>query len=485
MLVDYHFHPNLSKYNFLAKRKCLSIWQEFTNQHMDVVVVTEHVFKNPPRAYELLLAARPPDAATVIFPGIEALTSEGIDLIVFAQDERIYRHQKLMVPKQLSLLEMIQYIKQQPDLVASVAHPALFGHSGSERQVGKSITIKAIRLLGGAEIANACFKGSLAFMKLAHMSTFFGTAAAQMAKVHTLPEEYYQYPEVTLYTGGSDAHVTSQIGSGLEVAPAPLTDRLAVWKNISTNTATSFVTQPHRHHPWLAFYHVYTISREALIKALRLYEGRIYQNDDLFTNYYSESEKETVLELNSWRYHWLKPILNFLTYFEVTPHLLNIISVIFIVFSGFWIFIKEPWGVACFLAYLLCNGLTTPLARYQNVETEAGAIIKIILHQFALIVVMFSAMALDWINNWVGALYLVLYIVMIWLIVTLNKIGQPIRFVVRSKDIVLTAIIIEITTNINWLYPVVAGFTIYMALLNGWMLLRLLAEISKRSIPRP
>ncbi|HBY73640.1 MAG TPA: hypothetical protein DEG44_03045, partial [Candidatus Kerfeldbacteria bacterium] len=121
MLVDYHFHPNLSKHDYFAKRKCREIWRQFVRHGMNVVIVTEHVFKNPTRAYRLLLATRPPDASTIIFPGIEALTSEGIDLIVFAQTESLFAHRALMVPKQLSLIDMIRYVNAQPDLVASLA----------------------------------------------------------------------------------------------------------------------------------------------------------------------------------------------------------------------------------------------------------------------------------------------------------------------------------------------------------------------------
>ena len=43
--------------------------------------------------YQLLQAARPNDATTILFPGIEALTSEGIDVIVFAENDQLYQHQ--------------------------------------------------------------------------------------------------------------------------------------------------------------------------------------------------------------------------------------------------------------------------------------------------------------------------------------------------------------------------------------------------------
>lgn len=481
MLVDYHFHPNLSKYDYFAKRKCREIWRQFAHHGMNVVVVTEHIFKNPPRAYRLLCDMRPPDATTVIFPGIEALTNEGIDLIVFAQNETIFTHRTLMVPKQLSLLDMIRYIKAQPDLVGSLAHPALLGHSGSERQIGKARTIAAIRELGRVEMANACFKGSKLLFDVLQLDHLFKRARAMMERTAYLPKEYYDFPEVKFYTGGSDAHVVVEIGSGLHVADAPLNDRAALFKAISHNSSATFLETKVQLRPYLALYKLYSVSKEALVKAFRLYEGRLYQNDDAFTNYYSEAEKEAVLELRRRRDSVLKPLLNFMTYFMVSPTILNIISFGFIIMSVIQVTQGERGdAIVYFIVYILMNSLTGPLARYQKIESEAGAITKIILYQFALIAAVFTAMGLDWVDDWLGAIYLVLYITMLWLTITLNKIGAPIRFVIRSKNIILTAMLLYVLTTINWLTPLFGVFSIYMAVMNTWMLIRVLRSVSRR-----
>lgn len=478
MLVDYHFHPNLSKYDFFAQRKCVKIWREFKRQGVDVVVATEHVFKNPPRAYQLLQAARPVDATTVLFPGIEALTSEGIDIIVFAQDDQLYQHQKLMVPRQLSELEMVQYIKQQTNLVGSIAHPVLWAHSGSEQRVGKNTTITAIRTLGGVEISNSCLKGFVVVMRKLKLEHILKKQRQQCAEVAALPLEYYDFPEVTLYTGGSDAHALDEIGSGLQVADALLSDRAAVFQAIRTNISKQFITRRFGVHPYFAFYKLYTVVRESLIKAFRLYEGKLYQNDDAFTNYYSEAEKEAVLEIRRQRAIVLKPLLNFLTYFRVSPTVLNVISFVCIIFSVLQVNQGEPWdALLYFMLYLFTNSLTGPLARYQNVESEAGAITKIILYQVALIVAVLAAMTLEWVGNWIGTIYLLLYTTMLWLTITLNKVGAPIRLVIRSKNIVLAAILLKMIADLNWIELVLWIFSAYMLVMNVLMIGRLLLTV--------
>ncbi len=481
MLVDYHFHPNLSKYDFLAKRKCLKIWREFARQKVDVVIATEHVFKNPPRAYRLMCETRPADATTILFPGLEALTSESIDMIIFAESDSIYQHQKLMVPKQLTEMEMARYVHEQPNLFGSVAHPVLWAHSASERQVGKAATISAIRMIGGAEISNACLKGFAAVMHLLKLEGILKKQTTQCAQVMALPTDYYAFPEVTLFTGGSDAHSLDEIGSGLNVPDAPLHDRAAVFAAISSNQSKDFKIRRLGIHPYFAFYKLYSVVRESTIKAFRLYEGKIYQNDDAFTNYYGEAEKEAVL---AWRERGaiiLKPILNFLAYYNISPTLLNVISFLLICASVLQVTQGEPLdAVAYFFLYLLVNSLTGPLERYRRAESEVSAITKIILYQFTLIVGVLAAMALNWVDNWLGAVYLLLYTIMLWLIISLNKIGKPIHLVIRSKNIILAAMLLKITTTINWLTPIVAIFSAYMVIMNIIMLVRLLQAIDER-----
>jgi len=473
MLVDYHFHPNLSKHDAAAKRKCALIWERFAQTRLDVVVITEHVFKNPRRAYELLCDTRPATARTIIFPGMEALTAEGIDFIVFAETESIYDLPELMIPKRLGYSAMIDYIKSKPTIYASVAHPCNFGHSGIETRVGTANTIAAIRQLGGVEVSNSCFKGSKLFFERTGLEKMFPKKYLKMNQVNHLPTTYYNFPEVTLYTGGSDAHVLIEIGSGLRVADPVQRDRASVFQAISHNTSTDFYESTVEFKVRLIVNKMYTVISEAFIKALRLYEGRIYQNDDQFTNYYSEAEKETVLAIHQSRVIILKPVLNFLTYFGLTANRLTLISIGCIVLSAATIRWEVELAVGLFLSYMILSGIAAPLARYQNTESEAGAITKIVVHEFALAAAVLTAAALDWASGLWSAVYLLFYTVMLWLVIALNKAGQPIRLVIRSKNIILATLFLYIASHINIIDVVLVVFSVYMAVTSVYMFFRL------------
>ncbi|EKD76105.1 MAG: hypothetical protein ACD_43C00224G0002 [uncultured bacterium] len=473
MLVDYHFHPNLSTNDLSARRRCREIWRRFAEMNLAAVIITEHVFKNPERAYRLLNEERPASAKTFIFPGLEALTSEGIDIIIMAPDTTLFYHQKLMVPKQLDVLNMARYVKNSPHLVGSIAHPSTFGNSSCEYQIGKAKTIEAIRIIGGAEISNAYAKGLKWFFDTFRVRYIFPKKRAAMNLANALPEDFYKYPEVTLYTGGSDAHLPIEIGSGMEITDPINQTEAAVWQALTHTMSKQFKETEVDIKLWLGFYKIYTVVRESLVKAFRLYEGRVYQNDDQFTNYYSEAEKETVLEFHKRREFILRPLLNFLTYFNFTPYKFNIISIIGIITSVACVELYPKLSVFLFVIYLITASLTEPLARYQNTASEEAAVTKIMMYILGLSAAVLVGIALSWIQPVWGASYLVLYIMMLWLTISLNKIGQPIRLVIRTKSLVFIAIFFYLLSDINIINQLVITFTVYMAVITAVMMIRL------------
>lgn len=472
LLVDYHFHPNLSKRLWLAERKCKAIWKAFSDKQIDVAIITEHVYKNPARAFSMLERFRPDGHTTVIFPGIEALTKEGVDIICFAETDEIYSHQKLMVPKQLSVEEMIDYIQNHSGLYASIAHPFGPGHSALIRQLGRQEGLRLIKKLGAVEVSNACFRGSKKIADHTGLGKIFKQQRIHMNYTSHLPEEIYTPLNLSLFTGGSDAHVIVDMGSGLMV-PAPATlDRTHIFETIAHNQSTEFVETDSQFYFWRGLYKGYSVVHEAFTKAFRLYEGKIYQHDDQFTNFYSEAEKETVLAIRRQHGRIVKPLLNSLTYFECTPNTLNIINIVSAILS-FVLVTTRPWiGGSLFLLYLGSSSITGALARYQHKESEAGAIMKVARQYIVVFAAILAGIGFHLIDPFWGALYLGMYIILLSLIIALNQIGQPIRLVVRSKLFIIAAMFLYVLSNINIINELVIGFALYMIIMNGWMLFR-------------
>lgn len=472
LLVDYHFHPNLSKQDGLARYKCRAIWKTFSKLNIDVAVITEHVYKNPSRAFNLLAAAKPNGHLTHIFPGIEALTKESIDMICFAETEDIYTHQKLMVPKQLSVEEMIDYVQSHPGLYASVAHPFGPGHSGLIRRLGENEGKRLIKKLGTVEVSNACFHGSKKIADYSGLSKIFKQTRRDMDYTSHLPEDFFKPLGISFFTGGSDAHVIVDMGSGMLVPTPRVIDRSSIFNTIIQNTSTEFFEKNVPFYFWSGLYKSYSVFREALTKAFRLYEGKIYQHDDRFTNFYSEAEKETVLAIRKQHGRLVKPLLNFLTYFGFTPNTLNFINIVSVVLSFALVTIK-PWlGGSLFLVYLSSSSITGALARYQRQESEAGAVMKVARQYIVVFAAILAGIGFNLIQPFWGALYLGLYIILLWLIIVLNQIGKPIHLVIRSKLLVIASMFLYVLSNINIINELIIGFSLYMIVINGWMLLR-------------
>lgn len=474
-LVDYHFHPNLSLHSGRARTKCKRVWKQWSDKQIDVVVVTEHVFKNPRRAYRLLQEMEPTDSSTVIYPGIEALTAEGIDVIVFAEHPaHIYNVQELMVPKQLTIEKMVTFINADPNLFGSIPHAFSPGNSSIAMRVGMARAKDAIYALGGLEVNNACFRGSKLFADRTGLAKVFTQTRKKMNLVNPVPEDYIDQSRMQLLTSGSDAHVLADIGSGLHMnIPEDSTDK-EVFSLISHNTtATAFHVTDEKIYFWLSFYKIYSVIVESLTKAFRLYEGKVYQHDDQFTNFYSEAEKEAVLIIREQRAERLKPMLNFLTYFEFTPSTLNVISLTSILFSYATISWAPMIAVFSFCFYLLSASLTGALARYQEKESEAGAVTKIAVQYMALFGAILVTLWFKWADPFWAACYLGLYTIMLWLLVTLNQVGRPMRFIFRSKLVVIMSIFLFALTGFNSIDPFLVILSIYMAITNVHMLYRL------------
>ena len=472
LLVDYHFHPNLPLSQRAAVKKCAAIWKAFTEQSVDVVVITEHVFKNPRRAFTLLRDNKPENATTIIFPGIEALTNEGVDVIVFSQTDDLYDDPKIMVPKQLSVHDMVRHIKASPTLYGSIPHPFGPGHSSIVNHIGVIDSIAAIEKLGAIEVHNACFKGSIKFADRTGLARIFPTIRKQAELVDPVPEKYYTDINITLFTGGSDAHIPQEIGSGMIVPVENSASADVVFTAIRTNTHIEFVSGSQRTYPWLSVYKTYNVIREAFTKAFRLYEGKVYQHDDDFTNFYSEAEKETILAVRKKRRVLLRPLLSFLTYFSVTPATLNALSVLSIVGSLTVVSYYPRIGFAWFCVYLSAAAITGALAEYQNRASEANAITKLGVQYTALLVPLLTAIWFEWADPFWSATYLGMYTIMLWLIITLNQIGLPIRLIIRSKFIVISALFLFLLTDINIITPTLIVFSVYMMGSNIYMFFR-------------
>jgi|TARA_B100001971_G_C18200270_1_gene544114 hypothetical protein len=232
--IDYHLHPNLPKDEEKAIKKCDAYWKKLEEQNIHYLIVTEHVYKNPKRAFECMQKTKP--KGMHCYPGVEYLTKEGIDIILFAKEPIIYTYTQLE-PYKMSLKQTMAFVKEKK-LFSFVTHPYTLGTTSIVRIAGRKSYQEAVNTLGAVEISN----GSPA--NLGKLLTWFPLnlltkgIRKEINKNLSIPKE--DYPKKTKFlAAGSDAHEVWQIGDCLELE----TEEKDPFKNITNNRKVKIINK--------------------------------------------------------------------------------------------------------------------------------------------------------------------------------------------------------------------------------------------------
>lgn len=129
---DAHFHFQTSNNwlrNFLFNRSIKERqkiwWDAFSHRsrQIQLIVSTEHAYANPEESYRLLKDSKPKDYEAVVLPGVEAITKEGIDVIVFSPSEEIFKDDDILAPCKHSIFDLVDIVDKNPDYQGILAHP--------------------------------------------------------------------------------------------------------------------------------------------------------------------------------------------------------------------------------------------------------------------------------------------------------------------------------------------------------------------------
>jgi hypothetical protein len=269
--VDYHFHPNFPFFipllgEWFSKIKARFIWKAFEKHDLDMVIITEHSFKHPKKTFGHLDAARPKNAKTLIVPGVEVLTKEGTDVIVFAKDKKdIYSHKELLTPRKLSVLELIDFVKKHKELRGIVTHPFTPGKSGIINSHGVDLTKFAVKELGMVEVHNCSFTALIRLLEVSRLHKIMKKIYFQAISTAEAPGIILS--ENVVITGGSDAHRHWEIGDHMLINVDSKEDVF-----ISATTKSGTIVRRKKYILGL-LPNLVTISREGLMRKLRLYSS--------------------------------------------------------------------------------------------------------------------------------------------------------------------------------------------------------------------
>lgn len=210
--VDYHFHPNLPRNEKAAEKKVGAIYKKFKESDIRAAIITEHIYKNYRRAWDLMKKHKPADF--IIFPGIEYVTRENIDIVFFSDDESIYNDE--LKPFDLSYEEIVGYIKRNSKLFGFVTHPFTLGRTSIIDKKGAEFTKKMSNKLGAVEVSYTVFSGLKNRLNKPLLRTIFSGILGRIAKNENLPFEFYP-DKINFLAIGSDAHHIREIGPCAEV----------------------------------------------------------------------------------------------------------------------------------------------------------------------------------------------------------------------------------------------------------------------------
>lgn len=123
LTFDLHYHANIHQLPRIQRRLRLrSIARALHANGLDYLASTEHSYKKPLDAY-LYLAETLENAHTRVIPGVEAVTSEGIDIIyLFRDEEQMRLAGREIVSFKRSVLD-VKRIAQATGAVSILPHP--------------------------------------------------------------------------------------------------------------------------------------------------------------------------------------------------------------------------------------------------------------------------------------------------------------------------------------------------------------------------
>ncbi len=216
IFADYHFHPNF-KFSRCLRRQSERIWRAFEAHRLDVVVVCEHSWKRPTESYHILEEFRTSGSRTWLLPGIEVLTKEGLDVVVFGPCGSWYDEDRLtpLLEPYRAPIETVIRLVQDPEhpIRGFLPHPYTRGTTGTVDFYGREEAKALATKLGGVEASNNCYDDALALSKTIGRR-FFPVTYERMLRTHQIDEAFLDEVEVDFIAIGSDAHFPEEVGYG-------------------------------------------------------------------------------------------------------------------------------------------------------------------------------------------------------------------------------------------------------------------------------
>lgn len=218
-------------------RKVRAIYRRCRQLGINALLVTEHSYKSPRRAFDYMRSFLP--EGFYLFPGLEYITRDQIDIIVFSRSERIYDYPEL-TSFTLSFEELVAFVRGKNDLEAFVTHPFTLGGTGIVKRKGISFTRAMVEKLGAVEVSYNVFAPMRRVAETKNWTrSLFKKFLYKVNLNENFPVEFYPRRR-KFFAVGSDAHHVKQIGTCCELE-VDCCEREAVFTAIVNNKAPRVV----------------------------------------------------------------------------------------------------------------------------------------------------------------------------------------------------------------------------------------------------
>ena len=189
LTFDLHFHANIHR---MPRRNKLIRLQKIRwhlkRAGIDYVASTEHSYKKPFEAYQRLAdIAR--GLCTEIIPGVEGVSSEGIDVIfLYRTGDDLRRALKQVQTFRWSARDVAR-IAEDTDAVTIVPHPFHIGKSSAGNLLSRRAYLQLLKMSDYVEIHNGSALAVERRLSRSRVRTFFKEARVKLDKTLNLPSE--------------------------------------------------------------------------------------------------------------------------------------------------------------------------------------------------------------------------------------------------------------------------------------------------------
>ena len=176
-------------------------------------------------------------------------------------------------------------------------------------------------------------------------------------------------------------------------------------------------------------------------------------------NYFSEGEQKSIHKFSDLRTKVFRPIAKFLDKIYITPNVVSITGLLVMIGFIYFININTYYALIFVAIHVLLDG---PLARYQNRSSNSGALLDIFVDQACIVVAILATIYYGITHPFWSAYFITSYIVMIMLLVLLNHLNKPVKFVIRSKYYFFVILGLDAYFHSDIMTPFLAVLAIYM-----------------------